>query len=94
MGIHAPEFAYERDAAAVAAEVRREKLDYPQLLDNDFAYWKALGIEAWPTFLLVDRCGRLRAREIGEVHRGEASGWRLEKAIEGLLKESASCGVN
>ena len=73
-----------------SAEVRRQGLDYPHLLDNDSAYWKALGNEYWPTVYLVDRCGRLRDRHIGEVHSGEDSGRRVEARIEALLAEPAA----
>jgi hypothetical protein len=40
----------------------------------------------------VDRCGGIRARQIGEVHAGQPSGQRLESRIEALLAEGASCG--
>jgi len=39
----------------------------------------------------VDRCGRIRGHQIGEVHAGEASGRRLEARIQALLAEDASC---
>ena len=92
VGIHTPEFDYERDARAVGEHVRRHDLAFPHLLDNDAAYWRALGNEYWPTLYLVDRCGRLRTSAIGEVHSGEESGRRLEAAIEALLAEDgAAC---
>lgn len=87
VGIHTPEFDHERDPAAVLAEVRRHGLEYSHLLDNDHAYWDALGNQYWPSLYLVDRCGRIRLRQIGEVHSGEDSGRRLESAIERLLAE-------
>ena len=70
--------------------MRRHNLDYPHLLDNDYAFWKALGNQYWPTVYLVDRCGRIRARHIGEVHSEETSGAELQSKIESLLAESAS----
>ena len=90
MGIHTPEFAGERDRSSVEAEVRKHGLAFPQLLDNDAAYWTALDNEYWPSTYLVDRCGRIRARHIGEVHAGQSSGRQLETQIEALLRESAS----
>jgi thiol-disulfide isomerase/thioredoxin len=89
VGVHTPEMIFERERPKVEAEVRRQGLDYPHLLDNNSAYWKALGNEYWPTVYLVDRCGRLRDRHIGEVHSGEESGRRLEAQIEALLAEPA-----
>ena len=92
VGIHTPEFPRERSRASVEAEVRRFGLDFPHLLDNDHAYWNALDNQYWPSIYLVDRCGRIRARAIGEVHAGERSGTKLEAEIETLLAESLECG--
>lgn len=94
VGIHTPAFTFEHEKDKVEAEVRRHGLDYPHLLDDDSRYWKALGAEAWPTIYLVDRCGRLREREVGEVHSRDESGPRLEARIDALLAEPASaCAV-
>ena len=90
VGIHTPEFDNERERPAVEREVARHGLDYPQLLDNDYRYWKALGNQYWPTTYLVDRCSRIRLSHVGEVHAGEESGRELEAALEGLLGESAA----
>jgi hypothetical protein len=90
VGIHTPEFEWERDRSSVEAEVRKHGLAFPQLLDNDNAYWNALDNEYWPSTYLVDRCGRIRARHIGEVHAGQASGRELEAQIEALLREPAT----
>jgi hypothetical protein len=67
--------------------VARHGLDFPHLVDNDLAYWKALRNEYWPAIYLVDRCGRIRARQVGEVHSGQSSGRALEARIEALLAE-------
>jgi hypothetical protein len=90
LGIHSPEFAHERDRDSVEAEVKRHRLAYPQFLDTELAYWNALGNEYWPTTYLVDRCGRIRERHIGEVHEGESGSRRLEASIETLLAETAA----
>jgi len=87
VGVHTPEFEQERDAPSVRRAVQEHGLDYPQLLDNNSAYWEALHNEYWPTVYLVDRCGRIRARHIGEVHAGESSGQGLEAKLEALLDE-------
>jgi hypothetical protein len=94
VGVHTPEMIFERERPKVEAEVKRQGLDYPHLLDNDSAYWNALGTQYWPTVYLVDRCGRLRDRHIGEVHSGAESGRRVEARIEELLAEPAgACGT-
>jgi len=90
VGVHTPEMIFERERPKVEAEVKRQGLDYPHLLDNDSAYWNALGTQYWPTVYLVDRCGRLRDRHIGEVHSGEDSGRQVEAHIEALLAEPAT----
>lgn len=90
VGIHTPEFDRERSREAVREAVEHEGLgEHAHLLDNDYAYWNALGNQYWPTLYLVDRCGRLRYRHVGEAHAGEASGQRLEAAAEALLAEPA-----
>jgi thiol-disulfide isomerase/thioredoxin len=95
VGIHTPEMESERVRESVEAEVRRRQLAFPHLIDNDHAYWNALDNHYWPALYLVDRCGRIRANAIGEVHAGQPSGRRLEAEIEGLLKESpADCAGN
>jgi hypothetical protein len=93
VGVHTPEFERERNAEAVRDHVRREGLDYPHLLDNDYGYWKRLGNEYWPTAYLVDRCGRIRARHVGEIHEDEETGRAMEAELGRLLKEPAeACG--
>jgi hypothetical protein len=87
VGIHTPEFDHEKVRANVEAYARREGLDWPHLIDNDYRYWRALDNHYWPAVYLVDRCGRLRARFIGEIHGPQASGRRAEAEIESLLSE-------
>jgi thiol-disulfide isomerase/thioredoxin len=95
IGIHTPEMESEHDRTAVAQHVRRYGLDFPQLLDNDYAYWRALENHYWPTLLLVDRCGRIRGQAVGEVHAGEPTGERMEAALVALLaEEPASCSAS
>lgn len=87
LGVHSPEFERERDRDAVAAKVREFALDHPVMMDNDFAYWKALGNRYWPAFYLVDRQGRIRGRFVGETHAGEPRARRIEAMVDRLLDE-------
>jgi thiol-disulfide isomerase/thioredoxin len=87
VGIHSPEFDRERDPAAVAAKVKEFELHHPVMIDNDFAYWKALGNRFWPAFYLVDKEGRIRYRFVGETHAGDDQARRIERAIRKLLAE-------
>jgi hypothetical protein len=82
-----PDFEWEKRREDVLAHVRREALDWPHLLDNDYRYWNALGNHYWPAVCLVDRCGRIRARFIGELHGGQEGGERAEAGIEALVEE-------
>jgi hypothetical protein len=91
VGIHSPEFPFERKRDSVAEQVREHGLAFPHLLDNDLAYWNALHNEYWPTLYLLDRCGRVRHKTIGEVHGDAESGQRLDTRIEALLAEKSDC---
>lgn len=91
IGVHAPEFEYERDRDSVARHARKLGLDFPHLVDSDFTYWRALDNVYWPTVYLIDRCGRIRDRRFGEIHAGQASGRLVEALLEELLAERDDC---
>jgi cytochrome c biogenesis protein CcdA/thiol-disulfide isomerase/thioredoxin len=75
VGIHSPEFAFERVPGNVSSAVRRLGLRYPVGLDNDFATWNAYDNDYWPAKYLVDRSGRVRYTHFGEGAYGETEGW-------------------
>ncbi|MCP5143053.1 MAG: redoxin domain-containing protein [Gammaproteobacteria bacterium] len=87
VGIHSPEFDHEKDPAAVAAKIAEFELHHPVMLDNDMAYWKALGNRYWPAFYLVDKQGVIRYRHVGETHIGSRSANALESTLKKLLAE-------
>jgi len=66
VGVHSPEFFWEKPQAAVAVAVKKLGILYPVVQDNDFANWKRYGIRAWPTRVLIDRQGVVRFQHIGE----------------------------
>jgi alkyl hydroperoxide reductase subunit AhpC len=66
IGVHSPEFFWEKAYGNVVAATRKYDVRYPVVQDNDFAIWKRYGVRAWPTALLVDRTGLVRYRHIGE----------------------------
>lgn len=74
VGVHSPEFFWEKPHAAVLDATRRLGILYPVVQDNDFANWKRWGVRAWPTLLLVDRRGLVRYRHIGEGAYEETEG--------------------
>ncbi len=82
VGVHSPEFFWERPAAKVQAAARELGVLYPLVQDNDFAIWKRFGVRAWPTGVLVDRRGIVRYHHIGEGDYEE-----VEAVIRRLLAE-------
>lgn len=87
IGIHSPEFAHEKDPARVSAKIAEFGLHHPVMLDNDFAYWRALGNRYWPAYYLVDRRGSIRHVHVGETHEGDARAVEIERQIRALLAE-------
>ena len=83
IGMHAPEFPFERDADNVREAIARNRLRYPVAQDNDFANWSAYGNQYWPAKYLIDARGRVRY-----VHFGEGEYDRTERAIRTLLAEA------
>ena len=66
IGVHSPEFAFERVPRNVRSAVRRLRVRYPVALDNDFATWRAYSNQYWPAKYLIDREGRVRFHHFGE----------------------------
>jgi len=66
VGVHSPEFVWEKPYPKVVDATRRLEVRYPVVQDNDFTIWKRWGVRAWPTAVLVDRRGVVRHRHIGE----------------------------
>jgi len=84
VGVHAPEFAFERVPSNVRSAVKRLGLRYPVALDNDFATWRAYSNDYWPAKYLIDKTGRVRYTHFGEGAYGETESW-----IRRLLGEKA-----
>ena len=80
VGVHTPEFAFERTPTSVQTAMRRHGVKHPVALDNDYATWKAYGNQYWPAHYLIDGRGRIRYR-----HFGEGDYDRTEAAIRTLL---------
>jgi cytochrome c biogenesis protein CcdA/thiol-disulfide isomerase/thioredoxin len=87
IGVHSPEFAFERVPDNVRAAVKRLGVRYPVALDNDFASWRAYSNQYWPAKYLIDRSGRLRFH-----HFGEGSYEDTERTIRALLGEQVATG--
>jgi cytochrome c biogenesis protein CcdA/thiol-disulfide isomerase/thioredoxin len=82
IGVHAPEFPFEKDAGNVAAAIDRHDIRYPVAQDNDLATWNAFANQYWPAKYLIDARGKVRY-----VHFGEGEYEETERAIRSLLAE-------
>ncbi|MEA3249366.1 MAG: redoxin domain-containing protein [Patescibacteria group bacterium] len=85
VGIHTPEFAFERDAVNVRATMERHGIEYAVALDNDHAMWKAYRNHYWPAHYFVDRKGRIRYHHFGEGGYGHS-----ESVLRTLLSEDGT----
>jgi thiol-disulfide isomerase/thioredoxin len=88
VGVHTPEFPFERSAANVRDAIAQNGLRYPVAQDNDYATWNAYSNQYWPAEYLIDAQGRLRL-----VHFGEGAYDAKERAIRGLLTEAGAAGL-
>jgi thiol-disulfide isomerase/thioredoxin len=82
VGVHTPEFAFEKLSGNVASAVQRLGIHYPVAQDNAYATWKAYDNQYWPAFYLVDRSGRVRREHFGEGAYDE-----MDRAIQALLAQ-------
>jgi thiol-disulfide isomerase/thioredoxin len=89
VGVHTPEFPFEHDIDNVRRAIGQMKIEYPIVIDNDYAIWRAFENNYWPALYLLDARGRVRQHQFGE---GEYES--SERAIQRLLKEASVSGVN
>jgi cytochrome c biogenesis protein CcdA/thiol-disulfide isomerase/thioredoxin len=82
IGVHTPEFAFEKDKANIAKAVQDLKITYPVAIDSNYAIWKAFNNEYWPAHYFIDAEGTIRYHHFGE---GEYD--KSEQVIQQLLKE-------
>ncbi len=85
IGVHAPEFAFEKKIDNVKKAVGDFKIGYPVAIDNDYSIWRAFENSYWPAGYLIDAKGQIRYHHFGEGNYG-----RTEKAIQDLLHEAGS----
>jgi cytochrome c biogenesis protein CcdA/thiol-disulfide isomerase/thioredoxin len=83
VGVHAPEFSFEKKIENVQKAITERGIKYPIGLDNDFKTWNAFGNTAWPGEYLIDKDGNIR-----RIHLGEGEYDKTEEAIRTLLKEN------
>ena len=85
IGVHTPEFEYEKRTANVERALKQFKIYYPVAQDNDYATWKAYHNRFWPAQYVIDTKGHLRM-----VHTGEGAYEEIETAVKVLLQEAGS----
>ena len=85
IGVHAPEFAFEKDEANVRRAVADLGIRYPVAIDNDYAIWRAFDNQYWPAHYFVDAEGRIRGHHFGEGGYQES-----EELIRELLGEAGA----
>ncbi len=84
LGMHSPEFDFEKDKENVQAAVKKYNIEYPVALDSNHETWKAFGNQYWPAHYLIDVNGNIRYHSFGEGHYAET-----ESAIQNLLSEAS-----
>jgi cytochrome c biogenesis protein CcdA/thiol-disulfide isomerase/thioredoxin len=89
VGVHTPEFAFERDPGNVRRAVRDHGISYPVALDPGFETWQAWDNQYWPAKYFVDRSGRIRYAHFGEGDYEES-----ERVIRTLLAEGEGAPVS
>jgi cytochrome c biogenesis protein CcdA/thiol-disulfide isomerase/thioredoxin len=83
IGVHAPEFAFERDVNNVTKAMKDLGIHYPVAIDNEFKIWRAFNNEYWPAHYFADAQGRIRYHHFGEGEYAES-----ERVIQQLLREA------
>jgi len=88
IGVHSPEFAFEKDIRNVRRAAKDLRVDYPIAVDGEHAVWRAFTNQYWPALYFVDAQGRIRHHQFGE---GEYV--RSEAVIQQLLAEAGARGI-
>jgi cytochrome c biogenesis protein CcdA/thiol-disulfide isomerase/thioredoxin len=88
IGVHAPEFAFERDVGNVTKAMKDLGINYPVAIDNDYKIWRAFNNEYWPAHYFADAQGRIRYHHFGEGEYAES-----ERVIQQLLREAGASKV-
>jgi cytochrome c biogenesis protein CcdA/thiol-disulfide isomerase/thioredoxin len=85
IGVHTPEFAFEKERSNVEKAVRDLKITYPVAIDSNYEIWRAFNNEYWPAHYFIDGKGRIRYHHFGEGEYDQS-----ERVIQQLLKENGA----
>lgn len=89
IGVHAPEFEFEKNIGNIRWAVKDMKIDYPVAVDNSHIIWRAFRNQAWPALYFLDAQGRVR-----HYHFGEGAYEQSEMVLQALLREAGATGVS
>ena len=89
IGVHTPEFAFEKERANVEKAVRDLKITYPVAIDSDYKIWQGFNNDYWPAHYFIDGKGRIRYHHFGEGEYDES-----ERVIQQLLKENGATSLS
>jgi thiol-disulfide isomerase/thioredoxin len=88
IGVHSPEFSFEKNITNVRWAVKALRVDYPVVLDSEHVIWRAFNNQYWPALYFIDAQGRVR-----HYHFGEGSYEQSEMVIQRLLTEAGAGGL-
>jgi thiol-disulfide isomerase/thioredoxin len=88
VGVHTPEFPFERDIDNVRWAAQDMSVEYPVALDSDYAVWRAFANRYWPAVYIADAEGRIRHHQFGEGGYEEC-----ERIVQRLLREAGRDGI-
>ncbi|WP_226476019.1 cytochrome c biogenesis protein DipZ [Pseudomonas sp. MWU16-30323] len=88
IGVHAPEFAFERDVNNVTKAMKDLGITYPVAIDNNYKIWRAFNNQYWPAHYFADAKGQIRYHHFGEGDYAES-----ERVIQQLLREAGATKV-
>jgi thiol-disulfide isomerase/thioredoxin len=94
IGVHSPEFAFERESPNVQKAIDKFGITYPVALDSNHAIWDAFHNEYWPAHYFIDVKGKVRYEHFGEGEYDKSERWIQELLQEGATKPMAGDMVN
>jgi cytochrome c biogenesis protein CcdA/thiol-disulfide isomerase/thioredoxin len=89
IGVHAPEFAFERDIGNVTKEAKKLGIGYPIAIDNNYSIWRAFNNQYWPAHYFIDATGHIRYQHFGEGDYAQS-----ERVIQELLRQAGAKNIS
>jgi len=89
IGVHTPEFSFEKNVANIRWAIKDMKIEYPVAIDSNYAVWNAFNNQYWPALYFVDAKGRIRHHQFGEGDYAQS-----EAVLQQLLKEAGATALD